>query len=71
MSWADVAESLIDFLKRPTGLGVFCLILFFFFVVYLTPIGVLTWINYDGLNRVVIAISDLKQTLEKHELAFK
>jgi len=58
-TWADVAAKAIDFLKRPTGMGVFVIGLFFAFLIYTLPLGVVSYISWDNTNRLEKAIVGL------------
>ena len=70
MKWADVAGKFLTFLEKPSALGVVALALTFLFLLYVVPVAALTWVNYDGTNRIVGAINDLKTTMQP-KLAFK
>jgi len=64
-SWADIVKEFIDFLNKPNGLGVLVLLSGMLLILFMTPIGVLTYINIEGTNRIVSAIRELKGSLEE------
>jgi len=68
-SWADIIKAFIEFLNKPNGLGVLVLLSGMLLTLFMTPIGVLTYINIDGTNRVVSAIRELKGSLEELRIA--
>ena len=59
MSWTEVLSKLLDFLKNPSGLGVFALVVLFFLIIYVLPIAVMTGVSWDNTNRLETAIKDL------------
>ena len=68
--WPDmVLKGFLELLKQNTGLGVLILLLAFMLCLYVTPVGVLTWLNWDGANRIVAAIADLKHACVTGALA--
>jgi hypothetical protein len=71
MSWSDVTGKFLDFLKNPSGLGVFVLLLSFMFLIYVIPVGLLAWLNYDGSTRIVSAIRELKTDLKERAMAIR
>ena len=70
-SWEDVASKAMDFLKNPTGLGVFIIALFFAFLIYVLPLGVVTWTSWDNTNRLETAILGLKDCLGSKVVSWK
>ena len=64
-SWTDIIKDFIDFLNKPNGLGVLVLLSGMLLTLFITPIGVLTYINIEGTNRIVSAIRELKGGLEE------
>lgn len=62
--WAEVLKGVLEFLEKPTGLAVVVVLAFFALVLYTIPIGALLWVNWDGTNRIVTAISELKTDLK-------
>lgn len=59
MPWSDVAEKAFDLLQRPTGLGVLLISLLFLFLIYVIPIGVVTWVGYYNTDRLEKAIAGM------------
>jgi len=68
-SWIDLLKDLIDFLNKPNGLGVLVLLSGMLLIFFMTPIGVLTYLNIEGTNRIVSAIRELKGSLEELRIA--
>jgi uncharacterized membrane protein len=68
-SWTDIIKAFIEFLNKPNGLGVLVLLSGMLLTLFMTPIGVLTYINIDGTNRIVSAIRELKGSLEELRIA--
>ncbi len=69
MGWSDLIRDFIGFLSKPTGLGVIVILVMCLLVMFLAPIGVLTYINIDGTNRIVGAIHELKGSLPTRNVA--
>jgi len=68
-SWIELLKDCIDFLNKPNGLGVLVLLSGMLLTFFMTPIGVLTYLNIEGTNRIVSAIRELKGSLEELRIA--
>jgi len=58
-SWSDVAGKGLDFIQKPTGLGVVVVLAILIFLMYTLPLGVVTWTAWQNTERLERAI--LKQ----------
>jgi|GEM_PF-3372056 len=68
-SWIELLKDCIDFLNKPNGLGVLVLLSGMLLTFFMTPIGVLTYLNIEGTNRIVSAIRELKGSFEELRIA--
>lgn len=58
-TWSEVASKALDFLAKPNGLGVVVIIAGMAFLLYVLPLGVVTWTSWDNTNRLEKAITSL------------
>lgn len=74
IKFLDVVSKFLDFLNRPSGLGVFVLVCILALLFYVVPLLIVGGLSYDNTNRlerankegtaqVVNAIQDLKHSM--------
>lgn len=64
-TWADVAGKAIDFVGLPSGASVVKMALALLFLLYVIPMGVVTWASWESTNRLERAINALGEDLRR------
>lgn len=59
-SWADVAIKVIEFLQKPSGIGVFLVLCFIAVGLYIYPLYIVDTSFTENTNRIIAAMNEIK-----------